>query len=146
MKDYWIPGKKQEKKIVKAIRKAEAKTSGEIRVHIGFDGSHNHLEKAIHIFYQLKMQNTRNRNAVLLHICPQDRTFTIVGDMGIDAVTPDDFWEKIKNKVVKKLKQERFIEGIKLGIKLVGKALEEHFPRTGEEDDINELPDEISYD
>ena len=30
-------------------------------------------------------------------------------------------------------------------VERVGKELANHFPRTGDEDDINELPDEVRY-
>jgi uncharacterized membrane protein len=41
-------------------------------------------------------------------------------------------------------RDNQFTEGLVEGIMLVGKRLKKHFPH--QTDDINELPDEISFD
>ena len=134
---------KDEKKIIKAIQKAEKNTSGEIRIHIEFESSTNHFDKALEVFEQLEMHNTKDRNGVLFHVSPADHNFTIIGDEGIDNATPDDFWDDIKSDVVKHFKKENYVKGLCKGIKKTGKALKKYFPY--QEDDTNELPDEISY-
>lgn len=135
--------KKQEKDIIEAIRNAEKNTSGEIRVHIEFESSADHLAKAWEVFAHLEMHQTKYRNAVLFHVNPTDHNFTIIGDEGIDQVTPDDFWEEIKNEVIYHFKAGNYTEGLCKGIEMTGQALKVYFPI--DEDDKNELPDEISY-
>ena len=142
MSEFFLT-KKEQKKIVKAIQKAEKHTSGEIRVHIDADPAENHLEVAATVFHRLKMTETKDRNGVLFHVSPKDHNFTIIGDIGIDAVTPDDFWDDIKEVVLKKFRKGQFAKGLKKGIKKTGKALKKYFPY--EDDDKNELPDEISW-
>lgn len=142
MSEFFLT-KKEQKKIVKAIQKAEKHTSGEIRVHIDADPAENHLEVATAVFHRLKMTETKDRNGVLFHVSPKDHNFTIIGDIGIDAVTPDDFWDDIKEVVLKKFRKGQFAKGLKKGIKKTGKALKKYFPY--EDDDKNELPDEISW-
>ena len=142
MEEFFLT-KKQQKKIVEAIQKAERRTSGEIRVHIDADSSQNHLETATAVFHTLKMHETKHQNGVLFHVSPKDQNFTIIGDVGINQVTPDDFWDEIKRAVIKKFKKGKFTKGLTKGIKMAGKALEEHFPY--QKDDTNELPDEISW-
>jgi len=142
-KDYNFLSKKQEQRIIEAIQKAERNTSGEIRIHIEFESSTNHFDKALEVFEQLEMHKTKDRNAVLFHVAPFDRSFTIIGDEGIDKVTPDDFWEEIKNEVVKHFKEEKYTKGLCIGIEMTGEALKKYFPY--QEDDQNELSDEISY-
>lgn len=134
---------KQEQKIIEAIQLAEKNTSGEIRVHIEFESSTDHFQKALEVFNKLEMYNTKDRNAVLFHVAPFDRNFTIIGDIGIDKVTPDDFWEEIKNEVVSYFKEDRHTKGLCVGIEMTGEALKKYFPY--QEDDQNELSDEISY-
>lgn len=134
---------KDEKKIIEAIQKAEKNTSGEIRVHIEFESSTNHFDKALEVFERLEMHLTKDRNGVLFHLCPTDHNFTIIGDEGIHKVTPDDFWDVIKEEVISHFKKEHYVKGLCQGIKKAGKALEKYFPY--QEDDVNELPDEISY-
>lgn len=142
MEEFFLT-RKQEKKIIKAIREAERNTSGEIRVHIDADSSLNHFETAVSVFNSLGMNGTKDRNGVLFHVSPKDHNFTIIGDIGIDKITPDGFWDEIKKKVTKKFKKGEFAEGLTKGIKMTGKALQKHFPY--KDDDINELPDEISW-
>lgn len=105
MKEFTL-NKKDQKKIIKAIQEAERNTSGEIRVHIDADPAPNHLEVAVAVFHSLKMSETRDRNGVLFHVSPKDHNFTIIGDIGIDAVTPDDFWDEIRDVVIQKFKKE----------------------------------------
>ncbi len=142
MKEFSL-SKKEEKKIIKAIQEAERNTSGEIRVHIDAEPSENHLDMAVSVFQSLKMNETRHRNGVLFHVSPKDHNFTVIGDIGIDAVTPDDFWDEIKQKVIKKFKKEKYAKGLVKGIEMAGVALQKYFPY--QNDDKNELPDEISW-
>ncbi|MFA7616117.1 MAG: TPM domain-containing protein [Weeksellaceae bacterium] len=135
--------KKEEKRIVKAIRKAEFETSGEIRVHISFESAEDHWQKAVEVFDFLKMSETKDRNGVLFHVSPNDHKFIIIGDQGIDKKTPPDFWEEIKKEVAKKFKQGKYRKGLTKGIKMTGRALKKYFPY--QNDDKNELPDEISW-
>lgn len=135
--------RKDEDKIIAAIQKAERDTSGEIRVHIEFEPSKNHLEKAVEVFNRLGMDQTKNRNGVLFHVSPADHFFTIIGDRGIDEVTPEGFWDEINTLVLNHFKQENYVKGLCEGIKKTGKVLKKHFPY--QDDDVNELPDEISY-
>lgn len=134
---------KDEKKIIEAIQKAEKNTSGEIRIHIEFESSANHFDKALEVFERLEMHKTKDRNGVLFHLCPTDHNFTIIGDEGIHQITPEDFWDDIKEDVIKHFKKEHYVKGLCGGIKKAGKALKKYFPY--QEDDVNELPDEISY-
>lgn len=142
MKEFSL-SKKEEKKIIKAIQEAERNTSGEIRVHIDAEPSANHLEVAAAVFHSLKMDETKDRNGVLFHVSPKDHNFTVIGDIGIDAVTSDEFWDEIKKTVIKKFKKGNYTKGLTKGIKMAGEALKEYFPF--QDDDKNELPDEISW-
>lgn len=142
MKDKFLT-KKEQKKIVKAIQKAERNTSGEIRVHIDLEPSENHFEVAYKVFHSLKMDETRDRNGVLFHVSPKDHNFTVIGDVGIDAVTSDNFWDEIKRVVIKKFRKEKYAKGLIRGIEMTGEALKSYFPY--QNDDKNELPDEISW-
>ncbi|ADX68139.1 MULTISPECIES: TPM domain-containing protein [Weeksella] len=141
-KDRGFFSKKEEKKIVKAIVKAEKKTSGEIRIHIESLPSENHFARAIEVFKQLGMEKTKNRNGVLFHISPADKNLTIIGDQGINEKTPEGLWDEINETVLHYFRQEKFTRGIIKGIKMTGKALKKHFPH--QENDENELPNEIS--
>ena len=50
----------------------------------------------------------------------------------------------ISELLKKNFKEGKFTEGLSEGILLAGKQLKTHFPH--KKDDVNELPDEISFD
>ncbi len=123
------------------IRKAERKTSGEIRVHLDCCLREEPLEKARKIFRRLRMTRTKHRNGVLIYLATEHRKFAILGDDGIDQVVPDNFWEETKDLMQRHFRRGRFAEGVCEGIREIGDKLKVHFP--AEEDDKNELPDTI---
>ncbi len=134
--------KKEEEKIIAAIRKAETATSGEIRVHFEKNLNKDCLERAQELFFYLKMENTKDKNGVLFYVAVDDHQFAIIGDEGIDKVVPDDFWESVKNIVVKEFAKGNNANGLVMGILEAGQKLQQYFPY--QKDDINEISDEIS--
>jgi len=140
--DFFSEG--QKKRITDAIKEAELNTSGEIRVHIESDCKSDVLDRAAYIFEKLAIHKTELRNGVLFYLSINDRKFAILGDAGINAVTPDNFWEDIKETVITHFKKNEFDIGLSTGIKMAGNALKKHFPY--QTDDVNELSDEISFD
>lgn len=132
-----------ERLIMDAIHIAENNTSGEIRVHIENKCKKEVLDRAAEVFDLLKMQKTRLRNGVLFYLAINDRKFAILGDAGINEKVPADFWDEIKNQMLVDFKQGEFAKGLSEGILKAGDQLKTHFKH--EDDDINELPDEISY-
>jgi uncharacterized membrane protein len=134
--------KKDEEEVLEAIRTAEKKTSGEIRVHLEKSSNGDIWERAMEVFHLLKMDNTKASNGVLIYVAVEDRNFIIYGDKGINEVVPDDFWESTKDAIVDQFKKGNFKQGLIDGILKAGQQLQEHFPWT--EDVKNELSDKIS--
>ncbi|MDX9845648.1 MAG: TPM domain-containing protein [Tenuifilaceae bacterium] len=130
-------------RIVDAVKQAEKNTSGEIRVHIENHTKKDILDRAADVFALLKMHKTEQRNGVLFYLALNDKQFAVLGDAGINAVVPKDFWESIKDEMVKHFAQNDFTQGLITGITMAGVKLKEHFPY--QTDDVNELPDEISF-
>ena len=138
---FFTPDQKQQ--IVGAIKNAELDTSGEIRVHIENHCKKEVLDRASAVFASLKMHKTKLRNGVLFYLAIKDQKFAILGDGGINAVIPDDFWDKIKEMMQQKFKEGEFTVGLSSGITMAGEQLKDHFPY--QSDDINELDDDISF-
>src|SRR5207247_8100407 len=71
-------------RIVQAIREAESKTSGQIRVYVQ-RGKLNAdpLTAAQKKFHRLGMHKTSERNAVLIFVAPRAHKFAVVGDKAI---------------------------------------------------------------
>jgi uncharacterized membrane protein len=136
--------KEQQEKILSAVKKAEEATSGEIRIHIETSCSGDVLDRAAWIFKKLGMHKTALNNGVLFYLAVDDRKFAIIGDSGINAKVPAGFWDQAKELMMKNFKEARFTEGLSEGIILAGDQLKTHFPH--KPDDVNELPDEISFD
>jgi uncharacterized membrane protein len=136
--------KEQQAHIRAAIKEAEENTSGEIRVHIETRLSGNVLDRAAWIFKRIGMSKTENRNGVLFYLAVTNKKFAIIGDRGINAKVPDGFWDNIKELLEKHFSERKFAEGLTKGILMAGLQLKEHFPH--QKDDVNELPDDISFD
>jgi len=134
----------EEKKIVEAIAKAEKNTSGEIKVHIDSKSKKEPLERAKKVFEKLNMQNTKDRNGVLFHICIKQRNFSIIGDKGIHEKVSQQFWDEIRNEVITKFQQGIFAEALIDAILKSGEKLKLYFPY--QTDDKNEISNEISKD
>jgi uncharacterized membrane protein len=132
-------------KIVEAIKSSEQLTSGEIRIYIE---SKNPLvstiDRASEIFFNLKMQQTAQRNAVLLYLAYKDKEVAIFGDEGIHQQVGTEFWNNQVKQMVMLFKENNLSEGIVKCITEVGHVLIEKFPYQGNMDK-NELPDEIVF-
>ncbi len=135
--------KEEGDQIIEAIRQAERNTSGEIRVHLEVACKQRTFEDAITVFNRLGMHQTKLRNGVLFFVVPERKEFSILGDLGIDAKVSDGFWADVSEHVQERFRLGDFVEGICDGVQRIGEKLKTHFPY--QKDDINELPDEISY-
>ena len=136
-------GKENERLIKEAIGVAEHQTSGEIRVHLEESCKNDVLDRAAWLFKKLDMHKTKDRNGVLIYLSTKDRKFAIIGDIGINRVVPEGFWNEIKQNMINHFTKGEFAEGIINGIKLTGEQLKQFFPF--QTDDTNELSDEISF-
>jgi len=132
----------EEKEIVEAIRIAEKKTSGEIRVHLENTSEGDIESRALDVFSILKMHNTRLQNGVLIYVAVQDKAFAIYGDKGINALVAADFWTNTKSVIENHFKSGNFKQGLVDGILHAGEQLKKHFPLS--DLDQNELSNEIS--
>lgn len=135
--------REEEERIILAIREAELKTSGEVRVHLEDNCKGEILQEAARVFKKLGMHRTKARNGVLIFLAPDRKAFAILGDQGIHELVGDAFWQDERNLMQSLFQQGEFVEGICQAIEKVGEKLKQYFPY--EEDDENELSDEISY-
>ena len=126
-----------------SVQNAELNTSGEIRVHIEEVCKVDVLDRAAYLFQKLGMAKTQLRDGVLIYLAIKDRKFAIIGDAGINAKVPADFWDKAKTIMLNDFKEGLFTEGLCKAVLLAGEQLRQHFPH--QSDDINELPDEVSF-
>ncbi|MDB5249371.1 MAG: hypothetical protein JWQ40_3765 [Segetibacter sp.] len=134
----------QQQRIVEAIKKAEKNTSGEVRIFI--EGKCKYVDpvdRAKEIFFNLKMENTKDRNAVLLYLALDDHQLALFADEGIYQRLGAEYWNKEVKKIISAFTKDDYTGGICLVIEDLGEALQVEFPY--ERSDKNELPDEIIF-
>ncbi|MGI8950455.1 MAG: TPM domain-containing protein [Chitinophagaceae bacterium] len=135
----------EQQKIVEAIRNAEQRTSGEIRVYVESKCRFvDAIDRAAEIFYGLKMEATAERNAVLVYVAMKHRQFAVFADEGIYKKADADFWKEKLQIMLAHFNKENYADGITTLIKEIGEALAYHFPYQADIDK-NELPDEIVF-
>ena len=139
-----ILNNEEDRRVVEAIKQAEMDTSGEIKVHIENHCRGKVEDRSLFIFNHLKMNETKQRNGVLIYLAVRDHMFAILGDEGINKVVEADFWNDIRDLMAAAFKEGRFAEGLEQGIQLCGEKLKTYFPY--QTNDVNEIPDEISYE
>ncbi len=129
-------------RIVEAIARAEAKSSGEIRifVHRG-ELKGDALADAQTQFTKLGVHKTKERNGVLIYVAPRARKFAVLGDEGVHAKCGEVFWQQLVDKMRVHFQSENFTEALVQAIDETGTLLGAHFPRTS--DDVDELSNEI---
>ena len=131
--------------IVKAVQKAEQRTSGEVRVFVERRCRYvNALDRAVEIFETLQMNKTELRNAVLVYVAIKDRQLAVFGDEGIHKKVGDQYWATEVVKMINAFNRDNIAEGISQCVDDIGEALCTHFPYD-KSTDKNELPDDIVF-
>ncbi len=142
-KDFFSEEEKLQ--IVEAVRKAERRTSGEVRVFVEDRCSYmDAIDRAKEIFAELKMNETADRNAVLLYIALKDKQLAVFGDEGIHSKLGNDYWNAEVKKMISNFNRENYAEGIQEVVTDIGEALTQLFPYNNDTDK-NELPDDIVF-
>ena len=130
-----------------AFRAAEATHVGEIRFAVEaalepsalFDGL-SAAERAIDVFAQMRVWDTRHNNGLLIYLLLADRAVEIVADRGINAKVGAAEWMKVCRQMEAAFAQSDYESGAVGGVEAVAWHLAAHFPARGS--GINELPDE----
>lgn len=136
---------KEEEQIVNAIRDAEKNTSGEVRVYVESRCRFvDPVDRAIEVFYGLKMEKTDDHNGVLIYIALKDHQLAVYGDEGIHAKVGKEFWLNAVKQMLQYFNKESYVTGICETVTAIGKTLEKEFPYQYN-DDKNELPDAIVF-
>lgn len=129
--------------LVEAIQLAEKNTSGEIRVFVETKlGKVDALTRAKEIFFKNKMNETKERNGVLVYVAVNDKKIAIYADQGIYEKMGIEFWYTQVQEMTGHFKAMNYITGISTVVNEIGMALQNHFPYD-RSNDTNELSDEI---
>lgn len=140
---HFTPG--EAARIVEAVRDAERTTSGEVRVFVESRCKYvDPVHRAGEIFFNLKMDLTQDRNAVLVYVAMRDHQFAIFADEGIYREMGAKYWNAEAGKMLEAFRKESYADGIVAVVRDIGEALKDKFPYNKLEDK-NELPDEIIF-
>jgi uncharacterized membrane protein len=142
-REFFTP--EQQGRMVEAIRQAEKNTSGEVRVFVESKCQYvNAVDRAQEIFFSLKMEATKDRNAVLLYMAMDDRQLALFADEGIYQRLGKEYWNQQVKKIIAAFTKDDYTGGICTVVRDIGDALAEQFPYDNKEDK-NELPDDIVF-
>jgi uncharacterized membrane protein len=142
-KDFFTPA--EQNQIVEAIKLAEKQTSGEIRVFVESKCRFVHpLDRAVEVFRHLKMNQTAQRNGVLVYVAIKDRQLAIFGDQGIHEKVGEKFWQEKVALMIAGFSKKSYAESIARIVSEIGEALRLHFPYA-DKGATNELPDDIVF-
>ena len=142
-KEFFSPADNE--KIVQAIRNAEMRTSGEVRVFVESRCRWvDAIDRASELFFSLKMDKTEQRNAVLVYLAMKDRQVAVYGDQGIHDKVGHAYWNKMVAEMLTGFNSDKYGEGVANCIIQIGQALQREFPYN-KSTDKNELPDDIVF-
>jgi uncharacterized membrane protein len=135
----------EKQSIVSTIKAAELKTSGEIRVYVESRNAYvDPADRAKEVFYDLKMDKTDDKNAVLIYIAMKDKQISLFADGGIYVHTGASYWNAAIKNMIENFEKNNVVDGIKSVITTIGQTLQDKFPYD-KIHDKNELPDEIVF-
>lgn len=101
-------------------------------------------DRAAEIFFEKGMQQTRERNGVLIYVALHDRQVAVWGDQGIHEKLGTDYWNQRVKAMLPLFSKQDHISGLVDCIDAVGEALHLHFPYD-RGTDTNELSDDILF-
>lgn len=134
-----------QQKVITAIQDAERRTSGEIRVFVESRCKFvDPLDRAMELFFGLKMDQTQARNGVLVYVAIKDRQLALYGDKGIHEKVGTAFWDQQVRHMLTHFNRADYADGIAGVVTGIGEALYRHFPYD-RDSDTNELPDDIVF-
>ena len=126
-----------------AIRAAEARTSGELRVAVArFFLGHDVRRAAEKTFDRLGIHQTKRRNGVLIFVAPLGRRCAVIADEGAHGVVDPAFWGAVVDRLLDRFRAGDLTGGLETGIQEIAERLSGPFPR--EPGDVNELPDTVA--
>lgn len=142
MKDFLTS--EQEQEVVEAIRAAETRTSGEIRVVITARWILRPERHAWRLFDRLGMTRTRHRNGALIVLFTRRRRFVVLGDSGLNEVVKPGYWDDIAKEMTDLLHERRKVDALTVAIRMIGETMAGHWPP--EESNPDELPNAVVQD
>lgn len=130
--------------IEEAIEASEKRHRAEIRVAVEVALDARELwrvrsarKRALEVFTELGVWNTRERNGVLIYVLLAERDVEIVADSGFDGRVAESEWRGVCSVIGREFEAGRWRDGVLRGIGAISELLEREFPPA--QSDRNEL-------
>ena len=120
--------KEQRATIARAIREAEAGTTGRIVVRVIPDRNVDAFERARHDFGRVGLHHHATRNAALILVAPQAKRFAVLGDRALHERVGEAFWRDVVQETQPYFARGATEEGVLHAVARLGAALHEYFP------------------
>lgn len=133
-----------EPKVVEAIRLAELRSRGEIRIHVSGKAVANVMQEATSAFERLGMTRTAERNGILVFVAPASHNFAVLGDSGITSIVGTAPLDEMAAAMAAAFREGRFTDGLVAVVEKAGDLLAAHYPRVEGSRDKDELSNAIS--
>jgi uncharacterized membrane protein len=117
-------------KILAAIKKAEARTTGQIRLLVARRPYPDAYQAAEKHFKAMRLDQPPHKDVVLIFVAPQSHTFALYTGSEIHARTGPEFWNTLRDEMKPHLKDSRFTEALLHAIDQIGAMLATHFPKS----------------
>lgn len=117
----------QRDEIARAIKAAEAGTTGRIAVRVIPDENVEAFERAQHEFGEIGLHRHEHGNAALILVAPKARRFAVIGDRALHERVGDEFWNSVVEGSRPYFARGETVPGIVYAVGRVGEALRAHF-------------------
>jgi uncharacterized membrane protein len=88
-------------------------------------------KRALEVFTELGVWNTRERNGVLIYVLLAERDVEIVADSGFDGRVAEAEWQRVCDIIAREFEAGRWRDGALRGIEAIGVLLTREFPAAG---------------
>jgi putative membrane protein len=100
-------------------------------------------KRAIIAFYEKGLYRTRDETGILIFLSLLEKKVWILGDKGINAKIPENFWVEIANEISRGMFEKTHCNAMISAIEKCSKELTKYFPI--KPDDTNELSNKVIF-
>jgi uncharacterized membrane protein len=115
-------------RIERAIRAAEAGTTGRIAVRIVPDKNVDAFARAKTEFERAGLHGAHERNGALVLVAPVARKYAVLGDRDLHERVGETFWRDVVEEMRPYFASEKIAAGVVHAVERIGKELHAHFP------------------
>ena len=116
--------------ITDALLAAMNDTTADIHVHVSERRwERNIYRRALAWFHFYRLQDTRQKNAVLIYLNTRSHRFAIVADDGLTHFLNKSYWDELGGCFREDLQSTQFERAVALTLRTLGVTLQKYFPR-----------------